>query len=299
LLEADMAHSYATITLESVVRHAVRSMDREALSRHVAELARRLRRDEARMAAKLGRPLSGLDLLEIGPGQHGERARYFARANSVTAIDLDVLPRPWHPWDYLRMARQNGAGRVVKTLGRKILGVDRARRRAWRAEQVDAPCSPPTIVWGNVCAEPLPGVFDVVCSWAVFEHLPDPGRALEHIVSALRPGGVAYLGVHLWTSWSGHHDTRAFTGAGNAVPLWGHLRPETQHLVHPSAYVNKLRLGEWRDLFASKMPGAENLLDGDSSAAMTPEVRRALASYSDEELYAIDGYWLWRKPAER
>jgi SAM-dependent methyltransferase len=292
-----MAHSYATATLEGLVRHAIRSLDRETLSRTVAEMAQRLRRDEARIAATLGRPVAGLGLLEIGPGQHCERARYFARANRVTAMDLDVLPRPWRPWDYLRMARQNGAGRVVKTLGRKLLGVDRARRRAWRAELGEAPRSAPTILSGDVCAKPLPGVFDVVCSWAVFEHLPDPGRALEHVVTAVRPGGVAYLGIHLWTSWSGHHDARAFTGAGHTLPPWGHLRPETQHLFHASAYLNRLRLGEWRDLFASWMPGADEFLDGDSRAAMTPGVRRELASYSDEELYAIDAYWLWRKPA--
>lgn len=51
-----------------------------------------MRRDERRMAKRLGRPLSGLRLLEIGPGQGMERASYFGSKNTVLGMDLDVLP---------------------------------------------------------------------------------------------------------------------------------------------------------------------------------------------------------------
>ena len=58
-------------------------------------------------------------------------------------------------------------------------------------------------------------------------------------IRSLQPGGVLYIGIHLYTSNSGHHDLRAFTGF--PLPFWAHLRASTSHLIQPSSYLN-----EWR-----------------------------------------------------
>src|SRR5882757_824610 len=124
--------TYATTRITQVVRQALGAIvAREAIEQQVDTFASRLLLDEARIANTLGRPVHGLEILEIGAGQQCERARYFGQRNSVTAVDLDWIPRGSGVADYLVMLRRNGIGRLIKTAGRRILLVDRARRHAW------------------------------------------------------------------------------------------------------------------------------------------------------------------------
>ena len=53
-----------------------------------------LRQNERLIEAKLGKPIKNLQILEIGPGQGLERARYFGLRNDVDALDLDVICQP-------------------------------------------------------------------------------------------------------------------------------------------------------------------------------------------------------------
>lgn len=73
--------------------------------------------------------------------------------------------------------------------------------------------------------------------------------------AALRPGGVIYFHVHLYTSNTGHHDIRAFTGGTDDLPPWAHLRPSTQGQVTPSAWLNQWRLRDWRAMLDKHAPG--------------------------------------------
>jgi len=52
---------------------------------------------------QLGRPMQHLRILEIGPGQGRERARYFGINNEVVAMDLDAMAWGFDPLGYLRM----------------------------------------------------------------------------------------------------------------------------------------------------------------------------------------------------
>lgn len=298
--------TYSTFGLGQVVRQATSALGARArVRREVDVLLARLRRDEARIRSLLGRELSGLDLLEVGPGQHCARARYFGRRNRVTAVDLDEVLLDLDPRGLVRAARKNGVGRVLKTVARKALGKDRAVVEAWcDALGVDA-LPDPRLLQADVCAA-LPfaaASFDVVVSWSVFEHLPDPRRAFENVVAALRPGGVLCVGVHLYTSSSGHHDIRVFTGQGRALPHWAHLRPSTRDLVRPSAVLNGWRLADWRALLRDVAPGfselQERYREDELRAALTPEVRAELAGYDEEELLTTDAFFLWRKPDPR
>jgi SAM-dependent methyltransferase len=265
----------------------------------VEVLLARLRRDEERMVAALGRPVEGLDVLELGPGQQCERARYLSLRNRVTGLDYDLIPRG--PLDYLRMARRNGAGRFIKTLGRKALGVDAARRRAW-ARALGVSRLPEPALWqGDVCGAPLPaGAFDLVVSWSVFEHLPRPDRALANLIGALRPGGALLIGIHLYTANNGHHDPRAFTGDDDALPPWGHLRAATAAQLRPNAQLNRLRLADWRRLFTERAPGHRETLQDYGAERLrpllTPALRAELAGYSEEELLTVDAFYAWRRP---
>lgn len=299
-----MPLTYSTFGLSQAARQARFALQRQRTVRHEVDvLLRRLRRDQARIRLLLGRELRDLDVLEVGPGQHCARARAFGLNNRVTAVDLDEVILGLDPRTLVRAARANGPARVVKTLARKALGVDRALERAW-ADALGASSLPdPRLVRADVCAAlPFaPASFDLVVSWSVFEHLPDPARALENVVMALRPGGVLCVAVHLFTSNSGHHDIRAFTGSQRALPPWAHLRPATKDLVRPSSVLNGWRLRQWRDTFARLTPGFVELQDRYDEkglrATLTPALRDELREYDDEELLTVDAFFLWRKPS--
>lgn len=282
---------------------------KSAIEAEVDALLGRLRRDVARIEGALGRPLEALDVLELGPGQQCVRSGVLGLRNRVTAVDLDEIPFGLDLGGFLRVARKNGPGRLLKTLARKALGLDRTVRDAW-ARAVGARALPlPRLLHGDVCAEegaaalPLaPASFDVIVSWSVFEHLPDPARAVERLVRLLRPGGVLYLGVHLFTSNNGHHDLRAFNGRGHELPAWGHLRPGTKALIRPSSVLNEWRLERWREWAREQLPGAVELQEryGEEKLRARLEaegLRPALAGYSDEELFTVELFFLWRKPA--
>lgn len=104
--------------------------ERNKADNAVAVALERIHRDEQRIARCLGKPVRQLDILEIGGGQQMERARYFGIHNQVTAIDLDVIPCGFDLGSYLRMFQENGFGRLAKTVGRKLLLVNRAKQLA-------------------------------------------------------------------------------------------------------------------------------------------------------------------------
>jgi SAM-dependent methyltransferase len=74
--------------------------------------------------------------------------------------------------------------------------------------------------------ETLAGGFDVVTSWAVMEHVPDPHRSATQLASAVRPGG------HLIVS-SPEHGT-ALTRHSLGRSGW-FFPPEHLHLISPRA----------------------------------------------------------------
>ncbi|MCU0567674.1 MAG: class I SAM-dependent methyltransferase [Oculatellaceae cyanobacterium Prado106] len=280
-------------TLREVI-HALRS--RKETQQVIATVLERLHRDESRISQLLGRPFQQLNMLEIGAGQRMERARYFAIHNQVTVLEQDVISHGINLASYWRMIQQNGFGRFIKTVGRKALLVDYHNQQSWKSALNVKQLPLPKILQGSICeVQPPLESFDLIVSWSTFEHLPDPQQALHHVIQALKPGGAFLIGIHLYTSNSGHHDIRAFTDGD--CPPWGHLRSSTCHLIQPSSYLNQWRLREWRSLFTQAAPGHQEFLEFYGSVEqLTPDLRAELEEYSLEELYTVDAFYLWRKP---
>ena len=91
----------------------------------VARCVGEIRQAETRIWDHYQVRLSNLDVLELGPGQLLGQMPYLSRDNRVIAADQDIIAQGFLPTEYMRMLINNGVARTLKTLGRKVLGVDR------------------------------------------------------------------------------------------------------------------------------------------------------------------------------
>lgn len=276
--------------------------DSRNVERKVQTILQRLAVVERRIEEHTGIVLRDKQLLDIGPGQKLDQMVYFARHNQVTGIDLDVIAQGVNPLQYVRMARANGPIRAAKTLGRKLLAVDRRWRREF-SRQLDAERPRRLqVLQMDVTGLKFPdAAFDFAYSFSTFEHLPDPARALDEIKRVVRPGGGMYISLHLYTSDGGCHDPRVFADRRDDLPRWPHLRPSHAHLVRPNAYLNRLRMPQWREMFAASLPGSRIEMIQYGADRWRPEVERLhaageLTEYTADELLTVDLAAIWKKP---
>lgn len=266
--------------------------------------------DQAAAVARAFQTATGCALkdravLVIGAGQTSREAIAFGIDNQVTAIDLDVVPHGWSPRPYVELLRQNGPTRTAKTVGRKILGVDRKFERAMcRALDVDRP-KPANYLQMDAAAMTFANAsFDVVYSFSVFEHLTAPSAVLNEAIRVLRPGGLAAISLHLYSSEGGCHDLRIFNGDRKNIPYWAQLRPAQKHTVIESCYMNEWRLDQWRSLFETMCPGATTVLEphrrpyAEKLDLELAAIRQnnELLDYTDEELRTVNYGIVWQKP---
>ena len=250
-----------------------------------------------------GREQRGLDVLVVGCGQTPRELVGLGARNRVTGIDLDVVPAGFAPRVYLQLLRENGPVRVAKTLGRKALGIDRKFNAEMR-RQLGTTVSSPTVLQMDAAKMTFPdGSFDLVYSYSVFEHLPDPASVLAEMARVLRPGGVGFVSAHYWTSDSGAHDIRVFAGDRDQISLWAHLRPAHRHETTENTYLNYWRIEQYRRLYASVPDGLVNVEFHETHrlAVLVGELQGLRAAgeldgYTDEELLGVNISVIWRKP---
>jgi len=199
------------------------------------------------------------------------------------------------------MARHNGLRRTVKTLGRKTLLVD-ARYRRELARQLGVAALPaPSILTMDASAMSFGDEsFDFVYALAIFQHLERPSDVLTEMRRVLRPGGVLYFDFMLYTGPQESHDVRALAGDVDGLPPWAHLRPAFAGQVRSNAFLNRIRLSEWRTMFDTDIPGAELILRQPEACRLKIEARRLhqdgeLVGYGVEELTTSQVAVTWRK----
>ena len=258
----------------------------------------------ARVLEHTGVKLEGLRGLDVGPGQYLGCLRPFSLNNQMTAIDTDVIAQGFHPTDFARMLWHNSWLRTLKTMARRALGTDARFEAELAAALGVSGFQRHDIQRMSATAMTFPSnSFDFVYSHSVWEHIDDPKKGLEEVARVLKPGGVAYISVHHYTSHSGQHDPKILSGPSVYPPFWPHLRPSLQHTVHPNAYLNKLRHHEWKRLFAEAMPGSVTVNDrqDDEIGDGLKELRAAgeLKDYTDEELMTVNIAGIWKKPSPR
>lgn len=245
-------------------------------------------------------PLEGLEILDVCPGQQLKHMRALSVKNHVTGIDTDIVPQGFDLHDYLELLRHSPALRAAKTFMRKLLGWDAGFEKAL-AQRLGVPSFPrlPVLRMDATRMTFPRDSFDLVCSWSAFEHISQPQAALEEVARVLRPGGIAYLLIHLYTSHSGSHDPR--TQGALAPPYWPHLRAGHREAVRPNCYVNEVRLDTWKQMFQETMPGVRFIHERHEE--LVPHLRELkaqgeLADYADEELLTVSLIGVWQKPGE-
>jgi ubiquinone/menaquinone biosynthesis C-methylase UbiE len=271
----------------------------------IAEFVRRMKQFEETLFQQTGIMLENRDILIIGPGQGAGEITYFSLKNRVTGIDLDVIPDSNNPLVYLKMLQQNGAARTVKTLARKLLGVDRRSLQELQRQLNVTRKSKPRLLQMDAAEMTFPDAqFDLVYTFSVFEHLPDPVKVLEQVRRVLKPNGAAYISLHLFTNDTGSHDPRLWTNDPTKPPIWAHLRPEHKDLVQSNAYCNEWRMDNWTATFEKELPGSmirKETHEANHHAKISQELAELrkqgeLSDYRDEELLTINLIALWQKP---
>ncbi|HTG85469.1 MAG TPA: class I SAM-dependent methyltransferase [Pyrinomonadaceae bacterium] len=231
-------------------------------------------------------------VLDVGCGANAPMAVLLHSAGAtVTGIDAYV----GHRWGlgvnlarYRDYVREAGVMRTLRKLVGEIV-YDRhyyttlARKTGLKLTERNL-----DLRKGDVHSVPIPdGSVDVVHSNATWEHIPDVAEANRQVARVLRPGGLAYIEIHLFPALSGGHDLPWIVPGKTEL---GDVRP-WQHLTNPTwqapVFLNRLRERDYERLFKTT-PGLEIIgwqtEYTEGQQLLTEQIRAQLPEYTPEEL---------------
>jgi SAM-dependent methyltransferase len=144
---------------------------------------------------------------------------------------------------------------------------------------------------GLVCADagwlPFPdNSFDLVSSVAAIEHFLDPTRVVAELHRVVRPEGVIWICIHLFTSLSGAHNIGSVGIPLRRVPrgvaAWDHLRQRHLPLTVP---LNRWRRADYLDAIGSQFQILRDYCaTREGEGLLTPALEQELGDYDPAEL---------------
>ena len=238
-------------------------------------------------------------LLDVGCGQLLGNAYILGVENEVVGIDMALPFRFPFVADFVDSLLHCGAKRAAQTAVRQMLGMDRRFRYALR-RQLGLQALP-EIKTQRMNAERLgfrDGQFDGAYSFSVMQCVADPLVAVQQLHRILKPGGVAYVQLHLYTSLGGS-DHPLLWIEPEKYPAWAHLRESTPYYRKHGLPVNEWRLAQYKDIFESVFDDVHYVYyEAERQQArdfLTPSIRAELHEYSEEELLTTTFTILARK----
>ena len=245
-------------------------------------------------------PIEGARYLEVGCGQQGPQLLLFA-ADGMEAegIDLTVSTLHFGPATLLQILRNDGPERALKTLVRHYLFDGRYYREMAEEYGKALPFARVRTHLMSATAMTYPdNSFDYIGSRSVFEHIDDVTKAVQEVDRVLKPGGIAWIGIHLFPSLTGGHHIE-WLDPGNSkpkrTPPWDHLRENKYPAVW---HLNKLRLADYQRVFVENISVLEERrMTEFTDKPLTPEIERELAAkgYAREELLTRAAFFICTK----
>ncbi len=230
------------------------------------------------------------------------------------------------PWVDLRQPQTildlgNGSLRpqyaLLRAAGHRVVGIDLVNRpaRGWKpvayaalrrifaayAGTGIAPLATDGLVCGDVSRLPFAdATFDLAMSCAAFEHFLDVPAVLAETRRVLRPGGMLWVGIHLFTSPSGGHNVSFTQYPLRSLPPgaepWDHLRRQERPFTVP---LNRWRKHQFLDAFAREFEVLHHYCGArEGEQWLTPELEAELSAYTRDELTCAHLIILARKPHE-
>jgi len=221
---------------------------------------------------------ASLRVLDLGNGSL--RPQYtLLQAAGFSVYGIDWVNRPgWNSF--------NAAYAMARALYRWKLGVP-IRDRV------------PRLICGDVGRLPFPaGSFDLVTSVAAFEHFLDVPAVVSEVARVLKPGGLIYARIHLFSCPSGGHNVKITEIPLRRLPAdvdaWDHLR---RRRLPITVSLNEWRMDQYLEEFRKRFEIIKNycaMREGEH--LFTPEIDRELANYSRDELTCGAYVIVARKP---
>jgi ubiquinone/menaquinone biosynthesis C-methylase UbiE len=226
----------------------------------------------------LSRPL---DVLDVANGRL--RPQYaILRSAGHRVIGIDLINRPQSNWIDL-------AYRGMRCVYARKLGL---------SAQAMAECG---LAAGDVGLMPFrSSSFDLAISSAAFEHFLDVPAVVAELHRVLRPGGMVWVSIHLFTSPTGGHNLSFTEFPLRTIPRgvepWDHLRRRALPFTVP---LNKWRKHQYLEAFARHFELlASYCARREGEQWLTPETLAALPGYTTDELTCVDFVLVARKACD-
>jgi SAM-dependent methyltransferase len=255
------------------------------------------------ISAHVNQDPTRVKILEIGCGQRASQTILF-QAEGAPAIGIDREVPTYHMSvkRFFRIIKINGLERALKSLCRHFFFDYPFFRQLARQTGKNLPPDKVNVCLMNAAQLSFPDdAFDFIFSSLVFEHIDDVPAAVAEVNRVLRPEGTAWINIHLFPSLSGGHhkdwtDPRKWPSP--KVPPWDHLR-EKRYPADNS--LNKLRLGDYRRIFAASLEVREESLVKEGEHILTPELETELAQrgYPKDDLLVREAAFRCRKRRPR
>jgi len=204
---------------------------------------------------------------------------------------------------------------LLKAAGHRVYGVDFANRPQWDLNhfaygfaraiyrwKLDLPSwgVDQTLVCADVNDLPFPdNAFELITSVAAFEHFMNVPAVLVELHRVVKPGGLVYACIHLFTCPSGGHNVRVSEVPLRRLPKgvdpWDHLRKRRLPFHVP---LNEWRRGQYLAAFQEHFQVLKHYCaTREGEHLLTPEIESELSDFSREELTCGAYVIVARKPA--